>query len=85
MRQGVIFTDNLRDIETNILSCSPELVNEIIIHKYGQFLFAACFHASFLLGLFFDPEDGSECFFFDTSVDFSTDYAALCPRRQNSS
>jgi hypothetical protein len=39
------------------------MTNEIIVQKYGQFLFAACFHAGFLLGLFFDPEDGSNMFF----------------------
>jgi hypothetical protein len=26
-------------------------------------LFATCFHAGFLLGLFFDPEDGGDIFF----------------------
>jgi hypothetical protein len=26
-------------------------------------MFASCFHAGFLLGLFFDPEDGCDIFF----------------------
>jgi hypothetical protein len=39
---------------------------------------AACFHAGFLLGLFFHPEDGGDMF-------LRTDHVALYPRRQNSS
>jgi hypothetical protein len=44
---------------------------------------ATCFHAGFLLGLFFDPEDGGDIFF--QNVDWlSTDYMPLYPRRQYS-
>jgi hypothetical protein len=42
--------------------------------------FATCFHAGFMLGLFFDPEDGSDMFV--GSVHWlSTEYTALHPRR----
>jgi hypothetical protein len=38
----------------------------------------------FLLGLFFDPDDGGEIFLRNVSR-FSTDYMALYPRKQNTS
>jgi hypothetical protein len=43
---------------------------------------ATCFHAIFLFGLFFYPEDGVDIFLRNVSW-LSTDYTALCPRRQN--
>jgi hypothetical protein len=39
-----------------------------------------CFHAGFLLGLFFNPEDGGNMFLRNFGW-FSTDYTALYPRR----
>jgi hypothetical protein len=47
-------------------------------------LFATYFHAGFLLGLFFDPEDGGEMFLRNVSL-LSKDYTALYPIWQNSS
>jgi hypothetical protein len=41
-------------------------------------------HAGFLLGLFFDPEDGNEMFFRKVGC-LSTDYIGLYPRRQYAS
>jgi hypothetical protein len=41
-------------------------------------------HAGFLLGLFFDHEDGGAMFVRNVGL-FSTDYTALYPRRENSS
>jgi hypothetical protein len=41
-------------------------------------------HAGFLLGLFFDPEDGGDMFLLNIGS-LSIDYTALYPRRQNSS
>jgi hypothetical protein len=46
-------------------------------------LLAPCFHAGFLLGLLFDPEDGVDMFFRNI-CSVSTDYTAL-PRRWHSS
>jgi hypothetical protein len=43
-------------------------------------LLATCFHAGFLLGLFFDPEDGSDMFLRNVGR-LSTDYMALYPKR----
>jgi hypothetical protein len=40
-------------------------------------------HAGFLLGIFFDPEDGCAMFLSNTDQ-LSTDYTVLYPRRQNS-
>jgi hypothetical protein len=40
--------------------------------------------ASFLLGLFFDPEDGGNMFLLNDEC-LSVDYTALYPRRQNTS
>jgi hypothetical protein len=44
---------------------------------------STCYHAAFLLGLFFDPEDGSDMLLRNVGL-LSTDYTALYPRRQNS-
>jgi hypothetical protein len=41
-------------------------------------------HMGFLLGLFFDPQDGGYIFLRNVG-ELSTDYTALYPRRQNSS
>jgi hypothetical protein len=47
-------------------------------------LLATCIHAVFLLGLFFDSEDGGDMSLRNISW-LSTYYKALYPRRQNSS
>jgi hypothetical protein len=41
----------------HITPCSPLKINRRLT------LLVICFHAGFLLGLFFDPEDGSDMFF----------------------
>jgi hypothetical protein len=43
-----------------------------------------CFYAGFLLGLFFDPEDGGDMFLRNVGW-LSADYTALCRKRQNCS
>jgi hypothetical protein len=45
---------------------------------------ATCFHAGFLLGLFFDPEDGCDMLLRNFGW-LSAHYTAVYPRRQNSS
>jgi hypothetical protein len=45
---------------------------------------ATCFHAGFLLGLFFDTENGGEMFLRNVGC-LSTDYMALYPRKWYSS
>jgi hypothetical protein len=45
-------------------------------------MFATCFHADFLLGLFFDPEDGGDMFLRNLCW-LSTVYTALYPRWYN--
>jgi hypothetical protein len=47
-------------------------------------LLSTCFHAGFLLGLFFDSEDGGDIFLRNVGW-LSADYTALYPRRQYSS
>jgi hypothetical protein len=47
-------------------------------------LVSTCFQAGFLLGFFFDPEDGENMFLRNVGG-LSTDYTALYPRRQYSS
>jgi hypothetical protein len=50
-------------------------------HEAGSKKTSACYllHAGFLLGFFFDSEDGD--MFFRNVVCFSTDYTALYPGR----
>jgi hypothetical protein len=43
-------------------------------------LLANCFHVRFLLGLFFEPEDGGDIFLRDVGS-YSAEYTALYPRR----
>jgi hypothetical protein len=43
-------------------------------------LLSTCFRASFLLGLFFKPEDGGDMFLQNVGW-HSMDYTALYPRR----
>jgi hypothetical protein len=43
-------------------------------------MLATCFHAGFLLGLFFDPEDGGDIFLRNAGS-LSTDYKGIYPRR----
>jgi hypothetical protein len=45
---------------------------------------ATRFHAGFLLGLFFRPEDGGDIFLRNVGL-ILTDYTALYPRRYNCS
>jgi hypothetical protein len=52
-----------------------------LLRHYG---IATCFHAGFLLCLFFDPEDGGDMFLRNAGW-LSTDYTALYPRRYNCS
>jgi hypothetical protein len=62
-----------RTIFWDITPCSPLKVNQRLgrtcrLHLQGRriskarALLATCFHAGFLLGLFFDPEDGGDMF-----------------------
>jgi hypothetical protein len=61
-----------------ITPCSPLKVNRRLA------LLVICFHAGFLLGLFFNPENGGDMFLRNFGW-FSTDYKALYSWRQNSS
>jgi hypothetical protein len=44
----------------DITPCSPFKVNRRFGGTYRLHLLATCFHAGFLLILFFDPEDGGD-------------------------
>jgi hypothetical protein len=46
-------------------------------------LLATCFHVAFLLGLFFNLEDGGNMFLQNVGL-LSTNYTALYTRRRNS-
>jgi hypothetical protein len=48
--------------------------------KAGDSLLATCVHAGFLLGLFFDPEDGSDMFLRNVGW-LSTDCKAFFPQK----
>jgi hypothetical protein len=58
----------------------PKFRRNISPPPSGSTLLATCFQAGFLLGLFFDPEDGDDMFLRNVSWP-STDYTALYPRR----
>jgi hypothetical protein len=58
-------TESQQTFQRNISRPSSGLKN-----KPSQALLATCFHVFFLLGLFFDPEDGGEMSLSETSVDF---------------
>jgi hypothetical protein len=61
----------------DIMPRSPLKVN----WRFGALdlaLLATCFHAGFLLGLFFDPKDGSDMFL-QIVCWLSADYMALYP------
>jgi hypothetical protein len=76
--------------ETNNVCCLLQefllLGHDHLVHwkPTSRALLANCFHAGFLLGLCFDPEDGGDIFLQNIGW-LSMDYMALCPRRQNSS
>jgi hypothetical protein len=55
-----------------------------IFFKKENIMIANCFHAGFLLGLFFDSEDGGDILPRKVGL-LSVDYTALHPRRQTSS
>jgi hypothetical protein len=46
----------------DIMLCGPLKVTQRFRGTYPPHLLATCFHAGFLLGLFFDPEDGGDMF-----------------------
>jgi hypothetical protein len=64
----------------DIKPCSPLRVNRRFGGTYRLHMLATCFHAGFLLSLYFDPEDGRNMFLRNLGW-FSTDYTALYPRR----
>jgi hypothetical protein len=67
-----LVSDRVTGTATEIITpCSPLKVNRrfggtyrfhLEDRKISGALLATCFHASFLLGLFFDPEDGGDMF-----------------------
>jgi hypothetical protein len=58
--------------------CHLHLQGWRINHERNKF--PACFHAGFLLGLFFNPEDGGDMFLWNVNW-LSVDCMALYPRR----
>jgi hypothetical protein len=79
--KGTIFWD--------ITPCSPLKANRRFgetspssrsKNKPARALFVTCFYAGFLLGLFFNPEDGRDMFLRNVGR-LSTGYTALYPRR----
>jgi hypothetical protein len=63
---------------------SSGLKNKASKKSVGKQVASRAFHAGFLLGLFFDPEDGDGMFLQNVSS-LSMDYMALYPRGLNSS
>jgi hypothetical protein len=87
---GVMKSSIFRDLTL----CSPLKINwrfrgRCCLHLQGQrmsqarALLAACCHAGFLLGLFFDPDDGGDMFLGNVCW-LSVEYTTLYPRTQNS-
>jgi hypothetical protein len=64
----------------DITRCSPLEVNRN--EGTSRSLLVTWFHAGLLLGLFFDPEDGSNMFLWNVGL-LSTDYMALYSKRCN--
>jgi hypothetical protein len=65
-------------------TCRLHLQGRISRARNQRALLATCFHAGFLSGLFFNPEDGGDMFLRNVGW-LSTEYMALYPRRQNPS
>jgi hypothetical protein len=52
---------SLSETSLGVLLLNSDIDHYVIIRKLLDLIFA-CFHAGFLLGLFFYPEDGSDMF-----------------------